>query len=156
MPNKVGIFSRQRRRKQFIISSENKISSEEQQYQQGIHLSLGDDLTAQESRYKVVAKPVPYKPKQPAPQRYDSLTYGEANPASTTSTTERTNLHNLNTFKPAKNFDKKKKSKSFRYNDADVIYPTTTYRPQKFQLSELLGIYYLIIFETLKKKIPRQ
>ena len=89
-----------------------------------------------------MAKPVPYKPIQPAPQRYDSLTYGQANPASTTSTTERPSLHNLNTFKPAKNFDKKKKSnKSFRYNDgADVIYPTTTYRPQKFQLSELLGI----------------
>ena len=129
-------------------------SSEAGEQQEGIYLHLGDDLTAQESRYKVVAKPVPYKPKQPAPQRYDSLTYGEANPASTTSTTERPSLHNLNTFKPAKNFDKnnkKKSSKNFnRYNDdrgADVIYPTTTYRPQKFQLSELLGIYYLIILK---------
>merc|ERR1712029_248440 len=74
-------------------------------------------------RYKVVAKPVPYKPPQPAPE---SLEEFESINLSTT------------TFKP-KGASKFESFKPKKYDNADIIYPTTTYRPQKFQLSELLA-----------------
>lgn len=82
-----------------------------------------EDLSAQESRYKVVAKPVPYKPLKPAPP-LDDFQRDSFQP-SVSSTTEKS--LKFESFKPKK------------YDNADIIYPTTTYRPQKFQLSELLA-----------------
>ena len=97
------------------------------------------DLAAQESRYKVVAKPVPYKPDFPAPD-LDHLKYSEINPSSTTSTTTESPSRLKAGNKRFKNYKNKSKYRYHDdYDDANVIYPTTTYRPQKFQLSELLA-----------------
>ena len=76
-----------------------------------------------QSRYKVVAKPVPYKPPQPAPESFDDF-----EPLNLSTTTNKPKgASKFESFKPKK------------YDNADIIYPTTTYRPQKFQLSELLA-----------------
>ena len=88
-----------------------------------LHHQIGPDLTAQESRYKVVAKPVPYKPPKPAPESLDD--FEPINLSTTTSKPK--GASKFESFKPKK------------YENADIIYPTTTYRPQKFQLSELLA-----------------
>ena len=91
-----------------------------------LHHQIGPDLTAQESRYKVVAKPVPYKPPKPAPESFDDFE-PIINLSTTTSKPKSGASSKFESFKPKK------------YENADIIYPTTTYRPQKFQLSELLA-----------------
>ena len=91
------------------------------------------DLTAQESRYKVVAKPVPYKPSKPAPLDLEGIIPAFS---TTTTTTEKPTEKSAFKVSGAPNFNSFKPKK---YDNADIIYPTTTYRPQKFQLSDLLS-----------------
>ena len=91
------------------------------------------DLTAQESRYKVVAKPVPYKPSKPAPLDLEGFIPAFS---TTTTTTEKPTEKSAFKVSGAPNFNSFKPKK---YENADIIYPTTTYRPQKFQLSDLLS-----------------
>ena len=91
------------------------------------------DLTAQESRYKVVAKPVPYKPSKPAPLDLEGIIPAFS---TTTTTTEKPTEKSAFKVSGAPNFNSFKPKK---YDNADIIYPTTTYRPQKFQLADLLS-----------------
>ena len=77
-----------------------------------------------------MAKPVPYKPPQPAPESFDDFEPTIVINLSTTTSKPKIKLSGASKFE---SFKPKK------YDNADIIYPTTTYRPQKFQLSELLA-----------------
>ena len=99
------------------------------------------DLVAVESRYKVVAKPEPYKPLRPAPP------LDNVDPPRSFSSTAKPKIGN----------------KKNKYDDADVIYPTTTYRPVKLYLPTATArspnsqeVKYIPAFNKKKPKAEEQ